>query len=379
MKQCIIENTSTDNSEVIRLCPEELRIGDVVLSTDRKSPVSWLIRTVTGSSISHVALHIGAGFLIEAVAEGVRRVHCRRFIYSNQKDIRVLRPTARDEDKLNAATKYAKALVYRPYAYAKAITSVMPIHIMQDTGRFCSELVYEALSTKGVLSSKHRPTNVTPANFLEFDEFDDVTDEVSRSLTGFSLEQAITSFRSRLVATGRERQLIWRAEHLEKDCLAVASKVMAQHSVFTPPYHLIDVLRQMSLLWDNHEQLVREVDKALVPLLEDAKVDKGDVRPREVIPGMTTVAVNPDLVLPFWDAGESVADAIEFKLLGEDLANSKELDLVELAKGVNEIRLEANRTGLASFRLTHTWLLWDEWYAKANYYIFDRLADAVLI
>lgn len=59
------------------LIPARLCTGDIIFST-QKHYKSWAIRTVTGKSkFSHAALYLGEGFLMEAVTEGVRRVHVR--------------------------------------------------------------------------------------------------------------------------------------------------------------------------------------------------------------------------------------------------------------------------------------------------------------
>lgn len=70
------ENGIDLSTQVTTLAPSALKVGDIVLSTQHHI-VSWIIRGLTKSPISHAALHIGGGFILEAVETGVRRVFGR--------------------------------------------------------------------------------------------------------------------------------------------------------------------------------------------------------------------------------------------------------------------------------------------------------------
>ncbi|MCX6901836.1 MAG: YiiX/YebB-like N1pC/P60 family cysteine hydrolase [Verrucomicrobia bacterium] len=156
-----------------------LETGDVILSTQPKDPVSWSIRFVTDSIISHAAIYVGGGFLVEAVREGVRLVHSRRFLFPSRQQVRVLRHKTATETILQDAAAHAKALVYRPYSVKKALSSLFSFTFPDSEGRFCSELVAESFRrTVKPLAVSGNPEKITPAQLLECTDFSDQTDDL---------------------------------------------------------------------------------------------------------------------------------------------------------------------------------------------------------
>src|SRR5688500_5232367 len=90
------------------LSPRALEPADVLLTTT-SHPISWAIRTSHGSRVSHAALHVGGGFMIEAVGEGVRRIHSRRLVFESPEHVVVLRPVGvGDAGTLERVSRYAK-------------------------------------------------------------------------------------------------------------------------------------------------------------------------------------------------------------------------------------------------------------------------------
>ena len=76
-----ISTPTNQSSDSIPLSPlsggcsipvDDLEIGDIIFSTS-SGFVSEAIRTVTSSPVSHTAIYIGDGLLVEAVAGGVKQ------------------------------------------------------------------------------------------------------------------------------------------------------------------------------------------------------------------------------------------------------------------------------------------------------------------
>ncbi|MCX6901090.1 MAG: hypothetical protein NT105_20645, partial [Verrucomicrobia bacterium] len=202
-----------------------------------------------------------------------------------------------------------------------------------------------------------------------------ISGSLTRQMAAESLDRAIQSFRER-VGILPERKFERRAEEVELACLNAASSVMAQHAYFRRPYHLVDVLRQMSDQVLGHRDEVVKVDRKLNDVLTAAGVGEGLVSPREAIPGLATVAITSAHILGIWDAGETRAQAIEFRQLAEDLLFGREWHLSELRAAANEARQEANRTGLESLRTVRMWFEWEHWFAANNYRVLDGIPEA---
>jgi hypothetical protein len=58
------------------IAPQSLAPGDVIVSNSRCFE-SWIIRTATSSQASHVALHVGGAFVVDA---GETREHAEVFV-----------------------------------------------------------------------------------------------------------------------------------------------------------------------------------------------------------------------------------------------------------------------------------------------------------
>jgi uncharacterized protein YycO len=176
------KDASTDNRDLYIVNSQRLEIGDVILSTTREKE-SKLIRMATMGAVSHAELHIGGGFLIEAVDSGVRKAHVRSFVFPGENDIRILRPRGAGSDQLEKASQIARALVYRPYSTWNAIATVFPLfHRSRDDGRFCSQVVAESYDAAGFPLTKSRPFAVTPARLLASSQLRDVSEGIVRTI-----------------------------------------------------------------------------------------------------------------------------------------------------------------------------------------------------
>lgn len=364
------------------LCPTQLAIGDVILSTQPKglrNLGSWVIRTVTDSKFSHAAIHVGGGFLAEAVyPEGVRLAHARRFIFPNPNQVCILRHNA-EEHVLHEVAGHAKSLVFRPYSIKKALVSLLPALSRDENGRFCSELVAESFSSAGVNLKMNliRPDKITPAYLQRCDDFSDVTEVATRALQTKGIERALKSLQERTSALP-ERKFKTRTEDLESICLCAAAPLMRKYSFFKPPYHLVDVFRQLGQHVNTRRVEVEEIDSALSQSLIKADIENGSVRPREAIPELT-VAINSDHVLRVLDAGETQADAKELQCLAADLLSGRNWHLEEIGTCVDEANSEANRTKLKSIRDYEMLLSWEKWYAENTYRVVKDISEAVVV
>jgi hypothetical protein len=153
---------------VVVIDTSKLELGDIVLSTTTHID-SRIIRWATRAPVSHAAIHVGGGFLIEAVDEGVRKAHVRSFIFPNERFVRILRPMrVRAATAIDRATRVARKLVYRPYSTWNAIASVVPVlHRQSEFGRFCSQVVAESYAAAGMPLVNVLPSAVTPAMLLK--------------------------------------------------------------------------------------------------------------------------------------------------------------------------------------------------------------------
>jgi len=359
---------------------EFLRPGDVGLSTQRKSSISWIIRTATGSPISHAAIHVGGGFLVEAVGTGVRRIHCRRLEFEGPGSVRVVRPQL-DNSQISDACAYAKSQSYRPYAWRKALgTHLPPLMPGELDGWFCSELVAESFRHAGLEGNVlGDPTSVVPGDFLQNSKFTDITDNAVRSLRTPSLERAVQTLEESFALWSR---LKWswsttRAE-LEELCLLQAVTVMVD-SGFPRPNRVAPVWHAIRDTFKSDRILASTIDARVLSVLRQAGAAEGAVAPDPVVPGLQTTPLGgQDEVITF-DVGETKAEAMEFASLMSDLIRCKESDLKERDETIGEIRALAKRTELPGLKAAQHWEEWDKWHMTKLYSVFDHVSTAVQI
>lgn len=118
---------SADDGTIYSLIPDEVYVGDVVLSAG-SGIISWGIRKSTGSEFSHAALCTRPGMLLEAVAHGVMRRSVLATYVSRRKWIKVLRPnfSVVDQDTGRSLAHCAEALYGRGYSGRGAVASRFP-------------------------------------------------------------------------------------------------------------------------------------------------------------------------------------------------------------------------------------------------------------
>jgi hypothetical protein len=83
--------------------------GDVLLTTNPKSPLSFAIRKATKSPYSHAIICVNPPWCVESIGYGVLRFMINRFLLTEKENIRVFRLKDRDTraDKAQAAANYA--------------------------------------------------------------------------------------------------------------------------------------------------------------------------------------------------------------------------------------------------------------------------------
>lgn len=225
--------------------PGVLEVGDVILSTT-ESIISTGIRIATRSAVSHAALHVGGGFIIEAVEEGVRCVHVRSLVFPKEQYVRILRPAKCSAEERTQASRHARSLLYRPYSIRGAIGAVLPFcRAPEDPGRFCSQLVAEAYFRADAPLIRQNPQNTTPDDLLRSSAMTAVPDakrEGRLPAILHSLREMQPDWTIDRKPSGGISQVV-SAERFEAEVLKRAERVMRKYNCFRRPYHFFDVLR----------------------------------------------------------------------------------------------------------------------------------------
>ncbi|MBC5783305.1 hypothetical protein H8N03_10145 [Ramlibacter sp. USB13] len=349
-----------DTGTACVLDPTKLQPGDVVVTRGR-SLVSLGIRAFTLSSASHAAIHVGGGFIVEAVDQGVRRLHVRSFVYAADSAVEVRRPIAAAHDQLLHASKVARSLVYRPYSVRGALGAVAPFcRASDDPGRFCSQLVAEALGAAGLMSRARPAQAITPGDLLKSRALEPVP-EAKRLAAKRAIHHALAEMQPAWsipsAPAGGLPQV--SAETFEREALALAEAAMEQHACFRPPYHYFDAVRQMTSVFHSDRQAARSVDEALMAALQKFRVPLGlGVEPRSTIPGIVFSTPDPHLPRIFQAATEDEAE--EIRRLHAELLAGRSWDEAEWQDTIDELDQQRSETALDSLTGTLLWLLGDQ-------------------
>jgi len=358
-----------DDEPVWVLDPNKLHVGDVVLSTTEHW-VSAGIRAFTSSDYSHAAIHVGGGFLIEAVGEGVRRLHCRAFIYPKESYVRVLRTKNLNAVDLEAASMAARSLLYRPYSTVGAIgTKLGFVRANDDPGRFCSQLVAEAYEIAKSPLSEKPSCDITPADLNDCTALYPPTDSPVRSASKQAIVHSLGEMQPiwKLRATGSHvSPMPPSVDHVHATLLKSIDRAMEQSEYFRRPYHYFDALRQLTERFEDAPDLVRQIDSTLEAGLKAFKVHDNGVEPQPTIPGLVSDAADPDL-LPIFDRGPTEECGREVIRLRDEILAGRDWDEVDWERTVDELRTQSKRTDLASLFFTLFWLLGDQGKVQTTY------------
>lgn len=139
----------TTKEKLIRIRSENLRPGDVVLTTTRQT-LSKLIRKVTDSDISHAMVCVAGSSVIDSTAEGVQARNLQRLVFHSDCAVHVLRaqPPLSTEEAAAVVT-YARSQIGTRYTKFGAVQSLVGIGKV-GAKQFCSRLVAQAYRHAGV-------------------------------------------------------------------------------------------------------------------------------------------------------------------------------------------------------------------------------------
>ena len=131
---------------------ENLKKGDIVLTTSSKKKPSGIIRAVTNSDISHAMICVSYSSVIDSTGEGVQARNIQKISYEDSCAIYILRSKAPLSDEvIEKITNYARSVTGTRYSIAEAAVSVVP-NFLKNSGKkqFCSRMVARAYSVAGI-------------------------------------------------------------------------------------------------------------------------------------------------------------------------------------------------------------------------------------
>jgi hypothetical protein len=187
-----------------KLDATRLRNADILLTRDKASPTSWLVRARTNSPFSHAILYVGGYSFIDSDLSGVHSNNLQRLIFSRCSDVKVLR-LAGDvkEDLLDAICDFARSQVGRPYAIREAARAAgKGGKATLSSSQFCSRLVAQAYRAANVpLGLDVDVDFCVPGDLVRlrgFDQFDDLCVAASAEEVAF--------------AEDKDNPLVWQEE-----------------------------------------------------------------------------------------------------------------------------------------------------------------------
>lgn len=148
-----------------------LEPGDIVV-VKSNTIIGKIIRWITHSWASHVAVYIGTGYVFEARPGGARAVHISNYEGSKweYRVFRLMVPRERKEMFINALIQKKD----RGYDYGQilsiAINRLLHIDLKAQNKRLaiCSELVYESLQDAGIQVPLVSQKYIVPGDFLKW-------------------------------------------------------------------------------------------------------------------------------------------------------------------------------------------------------------------
>ena len=241
--------------------------GDVILSTNQESTISWTIRIITKSDFSHATICTDPPWCVESVGYGVLRFVISRFLVGSINNIRILRFDKRS-DRVGIAenaARYADNQVTRKYAKKDVVTCLFRAIPLLEKGRFfCSQLVAESFRQAGLeLLPGKVSAKISPGDLARSHEFVDVTNQC--------LRQAIDS--DKLNCTGFIDGEDVSTPHVEEVLLKQGiidrlPHILKQFGVKAGTYD--DLLQDLVQGWECGDPWVSLVDEALTKAILDS-------------------------------------------------------------------------------------------------------------
>ena len=148
--------------------PAELRPADIIVSTTSAS-ISAVIRIATESVVSHAALYIGDGMVIEAIGEGVTKRGLTDAIADGELVVVYRHPDVTPESAKNVIA-FASGQVGKKYSASGAVLSsdkfLCRVIGPQEAGFYCSQLVAEAFKKAKIPLSTLPSQCITPQDVV---------------------------------------------------------------------------------------------------------------------------------------------------------------------------------------------------------------------
>lgn len=161
--------------------------GDVIVTTNQKSLISWTIRKITNSDFSHAIICTDPPWCVESGGYGVLRFVINRFLVSSLNNVRILRLNQRSTraDVAENAARYADEQVTRKYAKKDVLAyPFRPIPQIEKGSFFCSQLVAESFrQAKLELVPAKTPLKISPGDLAQSHEFVDIARQCLRQAT----------------------------------------------------------------------------------------------------------------------------------------------------------------------------------------------------
>lgn len=143
--------SSTPETGAVFISSQELQAGDILLSSSR-SFVSYGIRLVNSTSVSHAAVYLGNGEVAEAIGSGVRIISIDDFINHSTTAL-ALRPPGFQPKQSEALRAFASSKLDMKYNY-NGIVLMVPYSLTRrlcDLPLFIGDLKYSCNSLLAVL------------------------------------------------------------------------------------------------------------------------------------------------------------------------------------------------------------------------------------
>lgn len=178
-----------------------MRRGDIIL-TSSNNKISKAIRVMTSSEVSHAALWIDNGFIIDAVQDGVFSTNPERLAFDLSDCVYVLRlKEPLSDERLDKIIRYAQTQIGSRYSVKEAILTKLPKPPAGTRKQFCSRLVAQAYSQAGIFISPE-PDYCKPSDIQEsqlFSYVENPTKEIS--------EEFLASYNESLPPTKKNMDL----------------------------------------------------------------------------------------------------------------------------------------------------------------------------
>ena len=164
-----------DNRQIVI---NNARVGDILLSIDKKSPISQIIAGMTKGNWSHVSLYVGDDKLIESTMGGTQIIEIDHYLNDESRRVGLFRVTPKLTEREKALlVKKARRMLMKPYAYIQLIWYwfLRVIGKSEDKrwavdlsrGVVCSEMVAKVYQKIGRPIKDLLPEQMEPVDFDE--------------------------------------------------------------------------------------------------------------------------------------------------------------------------------------------------------------------